>query len=216
MRYSMYELSAKSLAVVCHTGCVGGEERGRMTVVVSRKPEALVEFRPRPSSGRRWAGGIGLGTLALFIVPMMPAWGEIPWVVMALLVILGIVVTAPILLVAWTMSNMRYLITDSELILEMRPLINDRIRLEEITHVECRDLKNSLLSSFRFPGLAVFDVAYRDAGRVRMCATSASTGIVLISAGQKRYGVTPEDAEGFIEMLVERSDNHTEIVRSDE
>jgi hypothetical protein len=170
------------------------------------------EFLPRRSTGRLWAGGTGVITLALFVVPMILARDELPWIAVVLLAALGLVVTTPLLLVAYTMPNMRYLVTDDELIFEMRPLIDDRVPIERIRTIQRRNLKVSLLASFRFPGLAVFDVDYRDAGRVRMCATAAATDILLIDTGVRRYGITPEDEGRFIRELIRRSQGVIEVL----
>jgi hypothetical protein len=67
-----------------------------------------------------------------------------------------------------------------------------------------RDLGISPVSSFRFPGLAIFAVPYPEIGTVRMCATAASQGILLIETGTTKYGLTPAEEEKFVAELREQ------------
>lgn len=166
-----------------------------------------IEFRPRPSSGRNWVISIGAGALALFIVTAaIVSFAEgMPLPLTISILVLGLGVTAPIFTVAWHVPSMRYWVGPDELVLRFGPLMNDRIPLDEITSISRQEkLKISFLASFRFPGLAVFDVDYIDSGRIRMCATSASSGILIIDTEQRRYGITPADEPAFVSALQSR------------
>jgi hypothetical protein len=37
-----------------------------------------------------------------------------------------------------------------------------------------------------------------------MCATAAATGVLLVEAGKKRYGLTPADEEGLVAAVQAR------------
>jgi hypothetical protein len=169
-------------------------------------------FHARPSNGRYWAGGTGLITLLLFVIPVLLAAFQMstPGVYFFVIpmLVLGLVTSAPMLIVAWYAPSMHYILTDDELALKCNRLIADRISLEDIRSVRVHEkLKISILASFRFPGLAMFDVDYADVNRVRMCATSASQRILLIETDRKRYGVTPADVAAFLSSLQRRLDN---------
>jgi hypothetical protein len=175
-------------------------------------------FEPRPSNGRTWTFAIGSIALLLFVIPVALIWIEIPTlgalVATIPLLLLGIVSAGPILVVAWYASSLHYELRDDELILRCGPLMSDRIRLNEIISVTMHDkLRMSLLASFRFPGLALFDVDYADVNRVRMCATSASQRILLIETDRKRYGITPRDEVVFLDSLQKRIDDPS-VVRA--
>jgi hypothetical protein len=75
---------------------------------------------------------------------------------------------------------MRYEMDGSRLTLLYGPLLRYRIDIEQIKSIRRRDIGFSLVSSFRFPGLALFNVPYPEIGTVKMCATAASNGILLI------------------------------------
>jgi len=72
------------------------------------------------------------------------------------------------------------------------------VPFSSIKKITKRDLEISLWSSFRFPGLALFKVLYADVGNVKMCATSASKGIILIETDNGLYGITPANEDKFM------------------
>jgi hypothetical protein len=179
------------------------------------------EFAPRPSNGHYWEGAIGFSAVLLFIVPVFIAVFEMSTVgVMILavsLLVLGLLVSGPILVVTWYAPSMRNVLTEEALVLKCGPLMSDRIRLNEIKSVRMHEhLKVSMLASFRFPGLALFDVDYTDMNRARMCATTASKRILLIETGKRRYGINPEDEAGFLNVLKQRLEEPAVIVTSPE
>lgn len=99
---------------------------------------------------------------------------------------------------------MRYELDDVTLTLRCGPLLRYRIALADVRRIDRRDLAVSLWASLRLPGVALFTVAYGDVGRVKMCATRASEGTLLIHTSTDRYGVTPADEGVFVGALQTR------------
>lgn len=164
-----------------------------------------VQFLPRVSNGRAWVIGIAFITLMLFFIPMAIAQEEIPLLLTVFLVVVALATTAPLFAVAWYSPSIRYTVTDDAVVLSMGRLMYERIPLDQITRIESRaELQISLLASFRFPGLAVFDVDYVDVNRVRMLATSSSKAILLIETATTRYGITPADEAAFLDAMRQR------------
>jgi hypothetical protein len=97
--------------------------------------------------------------------------------------------------------SMRYEIEENHLILTYGPLLRYTIDIGQIKSIRRRDLRISPLSSFRFPGLAIFGVPYLEIGTVKMCATAAGTDILLIETDSTKYGLTPADEEEFVAEL---------------
>jgi hypothetical protein len=158
-------------------------------------------YKPRPSTG--W---VSVGVLALVFLGaglgMLFRYGfSGPY-------ILTILITVPLglvfLLLTLFFPAMRYEIEGSHLTLTYGPLLRYTIDIPRIKSIRRRDLKTSPLSSFRFPGLALFGVPYLEIGTVKMCATAASSGILLIETESARYGLTPADEEGFVAELQKR------------
>jgi hypothetical protein len=118
---------------------------------------------------------------------------------------LTILLTIPLglmfLLITVLIPTMRYEIDETRLTLTYGPLLRYTIDIEQIKSIRCRDLRISPLSSFRFPGLAILSVPYLDIGTVKMCATAASTDILLIETNSTKYGLTPADEEAFVAEL---------------
>jgi hypothetical protein len=161
-------------------------------------------FKPRPSAGWIWVGALGSILLAIGLW-MIITYGVLgPHIVAILISIpLGLV----LLLLAICFPAMRYEIAGTRLTLRYGPLLRYSINIAQIKSIRRRDLKISPVSSFRFPGLAVFSVPYPEIGTVRMCATAASTGILLIETGSAKYGLTPANEAEFVAELRERMRN---------
>jgi len=158
-------------------------------------------FKPRASTGWVWVGAVGLVLLGTGLNLIVTSGFSGPF-------LLTILLTVPIgigfLLVAAFFPAMRYEIEGTHLTLTYGPLLRYVIDIPKITSIRRRDLRINLLSSFRFPGLALFSAPYLEIGSVRMCATAASTGILLIETGSTKYGLTPADEEQFVAELRER------------
>lgn len=169
-----------------------------MPVDTATRSTAVVTFRPRPSNGWAWLVAIAAGLVVVTVGPLLPAIGEIP--LPALLITLGIslIIAIPMLVLAAWFPTMRYELDDEALTLRYGPVLRYRIPLDEIREMRRKDLKVSLWSSMRLPGLALFTVPYLDEGKVKMCATAAATGVLLIDTDRGTYGITPADEEGFV------------------
>ena len=155
-------------------------------------------FRPRPSTGWVWAGAIAIVLLTSGLSMLVTSGLSGPFMITILLTIpLGLV----FLLITIFFPAMRYEIEGRNLILSYGPLLRYTIDIGQIKSIRRRDLGLSLLSSFRFPGLAIFGVPYREIGTVKMCATAAGTDILLIETESTKYGLTPEDEEEFVKEL---------------
>jgi hypothetical protein len=158
-------------------------------------------FKPRPSTGWLWVGVIGLAVLATGLSFGLRSGFSGPfWLMILLTVPIGL----GFLLIAAFFPAMRYEIDGNRLTLTYGPLLRYTIDIDQIRSIRRRDLGISLVSSFRFPGLAIFSVPYPEIGSVRMCATAASNGILLIETGSTKYGLTPADEEEFVAELRRR------------
>lgn len=110
-------------------------------------------------------------------------------------------VALEVLLVLCFLPHMRYELRDDALYLILG-FWKSRIPYDHISGVVRKDLAFSALSSFRMPGIAVFDVIYSDEGTVRMYSTHALKDITLIKTiDGKKYGISPADPDGFIAAL---------------
>jgi hypothetical protein len=158
-------------------------------------------FKPRPSSGWVWVTVIGLILLGTGLNLIIRSGFSGPYLP-------TIIITTPIgigfLLIAAFFPTMRYEMDGSRLTLLYGPLLRYRIDIEQIKSIRRRDIGFSLVSSFRFPGLALFNVPYPEIGTVKMCATAASNGILLIETGSTKYGLTPAAEETFVAELRKR------------
>lgn len=159
-------------------------------------------FRPRKSAGWLWLAGIGLliiGLAALTLLAVPP--GEEGYVVVLITFLLTAALGLPFLVMAAWFPTMRYRLDDETLTLRYGPVLTYRIPLDEIETIRRRNLSLSMWSSVRFPGIALFGVPYSDVGTVKMCATAAANGILLVETASEKYGLTPADEEAFVTAL---------------
>ena len=155
-------------------------------------------FKPRPSTGWIWVGALGVMLLGIGLGMLFTYGFRGPYILTILLTIpLGLI----FLLIAVFFPTMRYELDGSQLTLVYGPLLRYTIDIRQIKSIRRRDLKISPVSSFRFPGLAIFGVPYLEIGTVKLCATAASTGILLIETGSTKYGLTPANEEDFVAEL---------------
>jgi hypothetical protein len=146
-------------------------------------------------------GALGLLLLAIGLSMLVIYGFAGPYIVTILLAVpFGLV----FVLLAAFFPTMRYEIDGSCLTLRYGPLLRYTIDIHQIKSIRRRDLKIGPLSSFRFPGLAIFGVPYPEVGTVKMCATAASTGILLIETDSTKYGLTPADEEELVAELKAR------------
>ena len=155
-------------------------------------------FKPRRSMGWIWVAVIGVVLLGSGLSMLITTGFSGPFMFMSLLIVpIGL----GFLLITACFPAMRYEIDGKHLTLTYGPLLRYTIEIDQIKSIRRRDLGISLVSSFRFPGLAIFNVPYPEIGNVRMCATASSTGILLIDTGSSKYGLTPADEEEFVAEL---------------
>ena len=168
----------------------------------------MLVFKPRRSNGWLWLVVIALFTIGIGIVSALPlltgATDKILIGVLASSSLLLLVIGAPFLALAAWFPTMRYELDAHTLTLRYGPVLTYRIPLDEIQTIRKRNLSISLLSSMRLPGIALFTVPYTDVGNVKMCATAAATGILLVETAKDKYGLTPADEEDFVAALQAR------------
>jgi hypothetical protein len=158
-------------------------------------------FRPRKSTGWMWVGTLALVLLTSGLSILLTYGFSGPYM---LTILLTIPIGLMFLVITLFFPSMRYELEGSQLILIYGPLLRYTIDIGQIKSVRRRDLRISPLSSFRFPGLAIFGVPYLEIGTVKMCATAASTDILLIETDSTKYGLTPADEEEFVAELCAR------------
>ncbi|MHB1136544.1 MAG: PH domain-containing protein [Coriobacteriia bacterium] len=162
----------------------------------------LVSFKPSRSYGWLWLVGltalVAVSALPLVMPEVVPPEERAAlWIGLAIMVPL----LAYLLVTLASLPAMRYDLTTDELVLSCGPLMRYRIPYTQITDVRRTTLTPTLWSSMRMPGLAIGGVLYADTGNVKMCATRMSRDILLVTAGKRRYGLTPADEAAFMAAL---------------
>jgi len=159
-------------------------------------------FKPRPSRG--WLSLLLLA-LALLLcslpVTIGALAGEVPWPVGLLTGAIGLGLGVPFLALAYWFPTMRYELDAKALTLRYGPVLAYRIPLNEIQSMKRQNLRLSLWSSVRLPGVALFSVPYRGLGQVKMCAMAAARDILLLETADGLYGLTPADELGLLAAL---------------
>ncbi len=162
-------------------------------------------FKPKSSAG--WAWWIGIAALMVASaapVLFLPASEEVPWWVDLILwgtVGLGLWFLA----IAAYFPSMRYDLAETELVLSYGSLLVYRIPYRSLTRIERRDLAWSSQSSMRLPGLALWTVPTKG-GKVRMCSTRATRGVLLLSVAEGLpYGISPAEEDRFVHELLARA-----------
>ena len=158
-------------------------------------------YKPRPSTGWLWVGVPGLAVLAFGLWLLIRFGMSGPFV---LTIVLMVPIGVGFLFLAAFFPTMRYEIDGARLILTYGPLLRYEIELEQVKSIKRRDMGIGIVSSFRFPGLALFSVPYPEVGSVKMCATAATNGILLVETDSAKYGITPADEKEFVAELQKR------------
>jgi len=164
-------------------------------------------FRPRVSG---WTRASAWLIAVAFTIPFMcvitvahEAWSDLWWTVllMGVMAVGGIAVSTNTVRVVRTM---RYILTADTV--EIRAGGSSRrILFKDIVRVEVVNLAFNPISSYRLPGLALYDVLYSDEGIVTMFSTHALRDVVLIeTADRHKYGISPEDEVEFVGDLRSR------------
>ena len=160
-----------------------------------------ITYKPRPSTGWIWVGTIGVIVAGIGVGLAARLGFTGPFLVTTLI---ALAIGIGFLLLAAFFPTMRYEIEDSRLVISYGPLLRYTLDLSEIKNIRRCDLGASVISSFRFPGLALFGIPYPEVGKVNMCATSAGNGILLIETGMQKYGITPANESAFVAELRKR------------
>jgi hypothetical protein len=167
--------------------------------------DGVTIFAPRRSRG--WLSLLLLAVVVLVCtlpVVFAAAAGEVAWWVGLLMGLMALSLGAPFLALAIWFPTMRYELDSQALTLRYGPVLTYRIPLDAVQTIERRDLRISIWSSVRLPGVALFGVPYRGEGEVKMCASAAARGILLIETAGERYGITPADEVGLLAALEAR------------
>ena len=165
----------------------------------------VVVFEPRRSRGWLSLLLLALAVLACTLpVVFAAAQGEVAWWVGVLMGLMALGLGVPFLILAIWFPTMRYELDAGALTLRYGPVLTYRIPLDKVQIIERRDLRISIWSSVRLPGVALFGVPYRGVGEVKMCASAAARGILVIEAAGELYGITPADEAGLLAALEAR------------
>jgi hypothetical protein len=105
---------------------------------------------------------------------------------------------------AFWFPTMCYELDRESLTLRYGPILTYHIPFDQIKTIRRCNLGLTLWSSIRFPGIALFTVPTGDAGDVKMCATAAMKGILLIETPKGTYGITPADEAEFVDAIRSR------------
>ncbi|MRS11916.1 MAG: hypothetical protein EG823_02440 [Actinobacteria bacterium] len=163
------------------------------------------EFKPAPSGGWLWL----LALILLCVFPsstvFIPGAVE-PGEEIAVWIMLGVMVPLVGFLVVTLLSlpMMRYEVGTEMLHIRCGPFLHYAIPYTEMTEIRRQTLTPSLWSSMRLPGLTLWGVPYVREGTIYMCATRMSRDLLLIRAGKRRYGITPENELAFVHALLSR------------
>lgn len=162
----------------------------------------ISRFKPSASFGWVWLAGltavVTLGAVPLLQPGLVPEEERVAvWITLAVMVpLLGYLLVTLV-----SVPAMRYDLTTEALVLYCGPLVRYRIPYASIEDVRRTTLTPTLWSSMRMPGLALGEVLYADIGKVRMCAKRMARDILLVTAGGRRYGLTPADEAAFMAAL---------------
>jgi hypothetical protein len=175
--------------------------------------EPVDSFRAKPSLGWLWV----LALTLLMVVPLPIAFAVDPpapdeeLVVWLSLIPLGA-------LAIWFLATvacfplMRYDLGNDALAMRYGPLLRYTVPYASITDIGVKDLRFSVWSSFRFPGLALWKVPYTGMDQIRMCSTRSHRGVLLVTAGKNRYGISPAEGDRFVHELRSRMDRAMRLV----
>jgi Bacterial PH domain len=155
--------------------------------------ETFEVFKPRTSL---WGwlcsvavvGGLGTG-IAIAIRQGTPAG----WIVAGLVTALII----PGIFFLCIFPTMKYSVGTDTLVLSCGPF-KWLIPISSICSIKEDDLQYLPKSQgWKLAGYALFRIEYGRIGIVRMCATSLTTRILLISTDTEKWGITPADVDSF-------------------
>jgi len=164
--------------------------------------EPVDSFRAKPSLGWLWVLALTLFMtvplpFAFAVDPPKPDEVLIVWLSMIPLYVIAVWFVAVVVL----FPRMRYDLGIDALSISYGPLLRYTVPYASITDIAVTDLRFSPWSSFRFPGLALWKVGYTGMGQIRMCSTRSHRGVLVITAGKNRYGISPAEEDRFAHSL---------------
>jgi hypothetical protein len=151
-----------------------------------------------------------LGIIAVFVRGLFVPWPDrvvaiVMWFIFGSSLATMVYLVVQVSLVLRFISHTRYELRDDALYLVLGPW-KSRILYGSIVSVVRKDMAFGVASSFRVPGIAVFDVKYSDEGIVHMYSTHALKDVTLIkTVDGKKYGISPADPDGFLQELRTRT-----------
>jgi PH (Pleckstrin Homology) domain-containing protein len=155
--------------------------------------QAFEVFKPRKSlwgwfSSVAVVGGLGAG-IAVAIGQGSPAGRIVSGLLIALII--------PGIFFLCIYPTMKYSIGADTLVLSCGPF-KWLIPISSICRIREDDLQYLPKSQgWKLPGYALFRIEYGRIGMVRMCATSLTTRILLISTDTEIWGITPANVDSF-------------------
>lgn len=150
-------------------------------------------FRPRASLwGWLCSVAVVAGLAALLAVAIRHGTPA-DWIVSVL--IIALIIPATFFLCIY--PTMKYSVGAGTVVLSCGPF-KWRIPVSSICSIKEDELEYLPKSQgWKLPGYALFRIEYGRIGIVRMCATSLTTRVLLISTGTEKWGITPADVDSF-------------------
>lgn len=161
-------------------------------------------FRPKPSFGWAWSFLLAAILLVAAVAPLLDRALPVTVVGLILSAFIG-AIGIWVWLIGIMHWQMLYEFADDALHLRLGFLLTYRIPYDEIDGVEQRDLRPTLWSSMRWPGLAVYKVPYGGDGQIRMMSTRMARDVVVIRADGNLYGMSPAEEDRFLAELRSRA-----------
>lgn len=156
-------------------------------------------FKPKSSMG--WLSLLFLGVI-LAGIAILVIW-KVGWNSPTSLVILAVFAAAILALITLALffPAMNYEIRGRTIYLRYGPVLRYEIPINEIRSIRKTDLPLSIMSSFRFPGIALFNIPTSTEGDIKMCSTASVHQILIIETKNDKFGLTPENEEAFITSI---------------
>jgi Bacterial PH domain len=155
--------------------------------------QCLEEFKPRTSLWG-WLSSVAVvGGLGALIAVAIRQGAPADWIVSGLLTALII----PGIFFLCIFPTMKYSVGTDTVVLSCGPF-KWLIPISNICSIREDDLDYLPKSQgWKLAGYALFRIEYGRIGIVRMCATSLTTRILLISTDTEIWGITPADVDSF-------------------
>jgi hypothetical protein len=160
-------------------------------------------FRPRFFALGLLSSAVVVGVMSAIVVMILrdPPHGVAETAGVGLALLGGLGVGGAALFFAVILPTMKYVVTESQVILSCGPF-RWQIPICDIQKVVEKNVGWLPISEgWKLPGYALFKIDCADVGTVRMCATSLTRRILLIQTADDLWGITPTDPEGFVTAL---------------